>query len=69
MEVTCLNFYLNRYDMSLKIPNYFLLAADQFSICDQAAQALAYMHCLNPPQIHQDAKPMNILVSHNHITV
>ena len=36
---------------------------DKISIAEQTAQALLYMHTLNPPMIHRDVKPMNILVS------
>lgn len=46
------------------IQKKLLTPADQYSISDQTAQGLAYMHCLNPPLIHWDVKPMNILVSY-----
>jgi len=72
MEGTYFNFSLNRYDLLCNSLIFFvsclqskpLSVADQFSIADQAAQALAYMHTLNPPMVHRDIKPMNILVSY-----
>ena len=40
-----------------------LSPAEKNSIAEQTAQVLTYMHSLNPPMIHRDVKPLNILVS------
>lgn len=55
--------YVHGNDLCYVIQKKHFDLNDKGAIAEQIAQALAYMHSLNPPVIHRDVKPPNVLVS------
>jgi serine/threonine protein kinase len=53
----------NLEDLLFSSDEVHLLPTTKNSIALQCAQAVAYLHALNPPVIHRDIKPANVLVS------
>ena len=58
----------NLEDLLFSSEEVDILLTTKNSIAMHCAQAVAYLHALNPPVIHRDIKPANVLVSRvNHI--